>query len=143
MIRISQATRSDNKLKAFSEVEWKFANAEHYDSNSGLDYNQKDAIFKAVDEENIVGSIKCSHEAGVLYINYLIVSHDKKGQGIGKALMQKAESFGKKMGAHKVHLSTGLGWEAEKFYQKLGFLQVAILPNHHFHKDFIVYEKLL
>ena len=53
----------------------------------------------------------------------------------------KAENFGKKLGAHKVYLKTGKGWEAEKFYQKLGYKNVAILRKHHLKKDFVVYEK--
>jgi 16S rRNA (adenine1518-N6/adenine1519-N6)-dimethyltransferase len=72
-----------------------------------------------------------------------IVAHDKKGQGIGKLLTLKAEDFGKKLGAHKVYLQTGKGWEAEKFYQKLGYKETATLLNHHFHKDFVIYEKLI
>lgn len=143
MIKITQALGTDKNLKKFGEIEWKYANAEHYGSETEHDYNQKDATFKAVDGKRIVGSIKCSHEAGVIYINYLIVAHDRKGQGIGKSLVQKVEDFGRKLGAHKLHLTTGAGWEAEKFYQSLGFKMIARLPDHHFHSDFVVYEKSL
>lgn len=138
-IKISESNWKETK--AFGDKEWPFANLEHYGSK--VDYNQKDFIFKATENNKIIGTIKGSHEAGVIYISYLIVAHDRKGQGIGKLLTQEAEDFGKKLGAHKVYLQTGKGWEAEKFYQKLGYKKTAILKNHHFHKDFVIYEKFL
>ena len=139
MIKVLRS--SYQELKEFGEKEWPFANIEHYGAK--VDYNKKDFIFKAIEGGNIVGSIKGSHEAGVIYISYLIIAHDKKGQGIGKLLTLKAEDFGIKLGAHKVYLMTGKGWEAEKFYQKLGYKKTATLPNHHFHKDFVIYEKFI
>jgi len=139
MIKILESNWKETK--AFGDKEWPFANLENYGSN--VDYNQKDFIFKATQDGNIVGSIKGNHEAGVIYISYLIVAHDKKNKGIGKLLTLKAEDFGKKLGAHKVYLQTGKGWKAEKFYQKLGYKKTTILPNHHFHKDFVIYEKFI
>lgn len=139
MIKISDSTWKETKK--FGDVEWKFANLEHYGHE--VDYNQKDFIFKATENGNIVGTIKGNHEGGVINITYLIVAHDKKGQGIGKLLTQKVESFGKNLGAHKVFLMTGKGWEAEKFYQKMGYKKLVILPKHNFNKDFVIYEKFI
>jgi len=139
MITISKSTNKE--LKKFGEKEWPMANREHYGKN--VDYKNKIFIYKAVDDKKIVGSIKGKFEAGILYIDYLIVAHNKKGKGIGMALTKRSENFGKKFGAHKVHLITGRGWEAERFYQALGYKQIAILPKHHFKKDFVVYEKFI
>jgi ribosomal protein S18 acetylase RimI-like enzyme len=139
MIKILRST--DKELKEFGKKEWTIANLEHYGKK--VDYNQKDFIFKAIEDGKTVGSVKGSHEAGVIYINYLIVAHNKKGLGVGKKLSLKAEEFGKRLGAHKVHLITGKGWSAEKFYQKLGYEKVALLPSHHFKSDFVIYEKSL
>jgi ribosomal protein S18 acetylase RimI-like enzyme len=139
MIKISKSTWKETK--EFGDKEWPIANLEHYGHK--VDYNQKDFIFKATEDGNIVGTIKGSHEAGVIYISYLIVAHDKKGRGIGKLLTQQAENFGKKLNSHKIYLTTGKGWEATKFYEALGYKKVADLPKHHFKKDFVVYEKFL
>lgn len=139
MIKISESTWKETK--GFGDIEWPFANLEHYGRR--VDYNQKDFIFKATEDGKIVGTIKGSHEAGVIYISYLIIAHDRKGQGIGRLLTEEAEKFGKKLGAHKVYLMTGKGWEAEKFYQKLRYKKVAILRKHHFKKDFVIYEKFI
>jgi predicted N-acetyltransferase YhbS len=139
MINISKSTNKE--LKDFGKKEWAIVDLEHYGKN--IDYQQKDFIFKATENGKIVGSIKFSHETGVLYIAYLIVAHDKRGLGIGKSLVLKAEEEAKKLKAHKIYLVTGKGWDAEKFYQSLGYEQAGILKNHNFHKDFIAYEKFI
>ena len=139
MIKISRST--DKELKEFGEKEWPIADREHYEKD--VDYKNREFIYKAARDGKIVGSIKGKFEAGILYIDYLIVAHNEKGKGIGKALTQKSEEFGKRFSAHKVHLITGRGWGAEKFYQALGYKQVAILPKHHFKKDFVIYEKFI
>jgi GNAT superfamily N-acetyltransferase len=105
MIKISKST--DKELKKFGEREWPIADKDHYGKN--VNYNVKEQIYKATDSGEIVGSIKGKHETGVLYIDYLIVAHDKKRLGIGKALIQELETWGKKLGAHKAHLITGQG----------------------------------
>lgn len=139
MIKIIKSTSKE--LKQFGKEEWALVNIEHYGKN--LDFNQKDFVFKATEDGKIVGSIKFSHEAGVLYIAYLIVAHDKRGLGIGKDLMLKAEENAKILKAHKIYLVTGMGWKAEKFYQALGYKQTGILKNHNFHEDFVAYEKFI
>lgn len=139
MIKISKST--DKEVKEFGEKQWPHSNIEHYGKN--VNYNQKDFVFKATENGKVVGSIKGSHEAGVLYITYLIVDNKKRGLGIGKLLTKKSKEFGKKMEAHKIHLITGKDWKATKFYESLGYKKVAELPKHHFEKDFAIYEKFI
>lgn len=137
MIKISDSTWKETK--EFGEKEWPLANIEHFGKN--VDFNSKKILFKAVEDVKIVGIIKGDLDGGVIHITHLLVAHDKRGSGIGKALAFKVEEFGKENGAHKVYLTTGKGWEAEKFYQKLGYKKVGVLRKHHFKKDFVVYEK--
>ncbi|MFC1625962.1 GNAT family N-acetyltransferase [Patescibacteria group bacterium] len=139
MIKISKST--DKEVRKFGRAEWPIANVEHY--GKSVDYNKKNFVFKATDDGEIVGSIKGSHESGVLYINYLIVANNKKKQGIGRHLIEEMEKVGKKLKAHKVQLITGKDFEAAKFYEALGYKKIAILPKHHFKKDFAVYEKFI
>lgn len=137
MIKVTKATRA--QIKNFNEKEWHGVDLEHYGKH--VHWNEKNFIFKAVENEKIVGTITGKHEAGVIYVGTIIVSQDKRGSGIGQKLLAKAESFGKKLGAHKIWLITGKGWRAEEFYDKIGFRLITVLPNHHFHKDFAIYEK--
>lgn len=139
MIKISESTWKETK--EFGEKEWPFANLEHFGKT--VDFNGKKFIFKAIDTDKIVGMIKGDLDGGVIHITHLLVAHDKKVIGIGKALVQTVEEFGKKNGAHKLYLETGKGWEAEKFYQKLGYKKTGVLSKHSFKRDYIVYEKFI
>lgn len=139
MLRILKTTRK--QIKVFNEKEWHGVDFEHY--GKVVDWKEKNFIYKAVENEKIVGTISGKFEAGVLYIGGVIVAADKRGSGIGEQLFKKAEGFGKKIGAHKAWLVTGEGWKSEEFYKKIGYIQAGILKNHNFHKDFSIYEKEL
>lgn len=139
MLKISPATReeiNDFNLKAWHEV-----NVDHYGKD--LEWNEQNFIFKAVDDGSIVGTITGKHESGVLYISTVIVGKNHRSKGIGGKLLAKAEEFGKSLGAHKVWLITGKKWGETKFYEKSGYNREAVLPNHHFHQDYVVYSKFL
>lgn len=138
-MRITKATKKE--VKEFNVREWHGVDIEHY--GRPVEWNLKVFIFKATQGEEIVGTISGEHESGVLYIYGLIVAKDKRSQGIGRSLMKKAEEFAKKYKAHKLHLITGKDWGSNKFYESLGFFKVADLPNHHFNKDFVIYNKFV
>jgi len=80
---------------------------------------------------------------GVTEIITIITDHTRQKQGIGKALMQKAERIGVKEDIHKIYLITGKGWEAIKFYKKMGFEQTGLLKNHYRNHDMLIFSKFL
>lgn len=139
MIRISKTTR--NQIKAFNEKEWHGVDFEHYGKT--VSWNEKPFLYKAVDNGKIVGTISGKHESGVIYVGTLIVAASERGKGIGRLLMQKAEEFGRREKAHKVYITTGKDWKASRFYESLGYKKEADLPDHHFHKDFVIYSKFI
>ena len=139
MIKIKKSTKKG--ISALSDKLWGDAITKHYGSQ--VSWIKKDFIFNATENQEIIGIVEGKFEAGVLYINDLAVSEDYRGKGIGKALLKKAEDFGKKMGAHKAHLITGKGWDTEEFYKKFGYIKIADLPNHYLKKDFVIYEKII
>jgi GNAT superfamily N-acetyltransferase len=137
MITILETTKEE--VKPFNDSVWRSVDMEHY--GKVTDWVTREYAFKALDGDEVVGTIIGAFEAGVLHINSMLVREDQRGKGIGKMLMEKAENFGKDLGAHKAHLNTGRDWEARKFYEALGYKMVTVLPNHHFGKDFVIYEK--
>ena len=134
------STNKDD-LKEFSIREWHAVDEEHY--GRAVEWNLKEFVFKATQNETIVGMISGKHESGVLYIEDIIVGKGKRNTGIGKALMEAAEEFGRSQGAHKAYLLTGKTWGAAKFYELLGYTKCGDLPDHHFHTDFVAYSKKL
>ena len=91
--------------------------------------------------EKTVGLIFGKHESGTIYISNIIVAKENRRKGIGTKLIQKAEEFGKKLGDHKIWLITGKHYPEDPFFKNMGFIREALLPNHYFHKDFVVYTK--
>lgn len=139
MIQISET--NEKEVKNFKEKEWRDIDVEHY--GKPIIWIEKAYTYKAEIDGKIVGVISGTYEAEILYIKNLIVASNQRGSGIGKALMKKAEEFGKKNGAIKAHLSTGRSWKAQKFYKSLGYKQIAVYPKQHFGVDFIIYQKPL
>src|ERR1017187_5430031 len=116
MIIISKSTSEE--IKEFNDREWVDADFKYYGKTTG--WIKEKYFFKATESGKIVGAIIGKYEAGVLYIDDLIVAKDKRNLGIGKALVNKAQVYGRKMGGHKAYLITGKTWEVRKFYESAG-----------------------
>lgn len=139
MISISRASKKETK--SFNEKEWHGVDIEHYGQR--VDWHERKFRFQATQDGRLLGDISGKHESGVLYIGQIIVAADQRGKGIGEMLMNAAEDFGRRMGAHKAWLITGKTWKANAFYRKLGYAKTADLPRHHFQQDFVIYSKFL
>jgi ribosomal protein S18 acetylase RimI-like enzyme len=137
MIKISSSTKAE--IKPFNAKEWVATDVKHY--GEGKKWVEKDFVFKATQNEEIVGTIYGKFAAGVLYIDDLIVAKDKRNLGIGRKLMERAEAFGIEMKAHKVYLITWEDSDVRGFYEKLGYIKTGDMVNHYHHSDFVIYEK--
>ena len=108
---------SKKSAKDFNEKAWHTVDFEHYGRR--VEWKERKFRFKALDGKRIVGTISGKFESGVLHIGALIVDKNERKKGIGKALMQEAEEFGVRLGAHKIYLQTGKNWEERrKNYRK-------------------------
>lgn len=138
-IQISKTTKKETKK--FNKEAWREVDIEHYGEQ--VRWDKKKFKFKATENDTIVGTIHGTFEAGVLYIDSLIVAKDKRGLGIGKKLIEEAEAFGKKLGAHKVFLVTMEGWEAIGFYKHLGYSKTGDFEKHYLKRDWVIYSKFI
>jgi GNAT superfamily N-acetyltransferase len=134
MIKILKADKKDSL-----EDEWHKVDVPHY--GKPIEWNEESFRFKAMDNGKLVGTINGRHESGVIYIEALITKESERGRGIGTKLIKRAENFGKKFGAHRAWLITGIDWKENLFYKKLGFKKIGDLPDFHFHKDFVIYTR--
>ena len=123
----------------FNEDEWQSVNDSHF--GKGVRWNTAPFNYKATKNGKLVGLIFGKHESGTIYVANIIVAKKHRRKGVGQALIQKAEEFGKKFGDHKIWLISGKNYPEDKFFKAVGFKKEAILPNLYFHKDFIIYSK--
>lgn len=138
-IIISSAT--DKEFEKISEKMWRDEDIEHY--GKPVNWTIKDFIFKATDDSKIIGRIDGKIEAGVMFIDSLIVDKNHRGLGVGKKLVEAVETFGKEQKAHKVYLFTMQEWRASEFYVRLGYKKTGNLPKHYLKRDFIIFSKIL
>ncbi len=132
MFTISPAKTTDSL-----NAEWRKLDAIHF--GKPVEWVEKSFIFKAEENGKLIGLIEGKYEPGVLFISALMTAQAARGKGVGTALIERAEAFGKELGAHKTWLTTGKHWSENAFYQKLGFQKIADLPDFYLHVDFVIY----
>ncbi len=136
MIKISRAAKKDSLRQ-----DWQKIIDQHY--GKGLPWFEKYYRFKAVENGKLLGTIEGKVEPGCVNINALMTTESERGRGIGERLIQRAEAIGKKLGAHRTWLFTGKDWQANAFYKKLGFKTIAHCSDFFYHKDFVIYTRLI
>lgn len=92
-----------------------------------LDIQRKLAIHPelflvAASESGIIGSVMCGYEGHRGWVNYLAVSPAHQNMGLGRRLMQSAESTLEALGCPKLNIQVRETNEAVlAFYKKLGY----------------------
>ena len=87
----------------------------------------------AWDGDKLIGGIIGRVFIDAAYLDIVWVDEVARGQGLGRALMAKAEEDGLRAGANYVWLNT-LSWQARPFYEKLGyrvFGELPVMDNKH------------
>lgn len=82
------------------------------------------------DEAGIIHGGLWGHTAHAwLFVQYLAVAAQARGQGLGARLMADAESEAARRGCHSVWLDT-FEFQARGFYQKQGYVQFGELKDY-------------
>lgn len=115
------------------------------DFNSPYLGNQKSIHFAVYlkDEKNqVVGGILAWMRPGIklLYIDSIWISEPMRNKGYGKKLMLAAEAEGKKQGCTHSQVDT-LSFQAEPFYQKLGYKRIGMVRQYYGEHDSIFMRK--
>jgi len=131
---------SDDAIN-FVKSEWAKADFIHFGRK--IQWSKEKKVFQAYENGAIVGVLELTIQAGVMYIDELIIRQDMQRKGFGKRLMQKAEDVAREQKLHKMYLDTGKDWPAAKFYEALGYEKTGELPNHFENADYAVYSKFL
>lgn len=89
---------------------------------------EKDIMFVSLDDDKFVGAVHGSITEDSMYIGWLVVNEEYRGNGIGKNLMCKIEEKAKELNVYSINLGT-VEFQAEKFYEKLGYKIVFVKEN--------------
>ena len=75
----------------------------------------------------------------ILYIDTVFVEEEYRRQGLGRELLEEAESRAKALGANRIRLDT-FNWQGREFYLKLGYEEVGQYssPEDGFSEHFFV-----
>jgi|SRR6185369_13604896 len=141
MIEIKEIEKIDQAIEEFQKAEWIPADLTHFGRK--IDWKKENKVFTAIEDGMLVGVLEFSIQGGVMHIESLIVKHDEYRRGVGKILMQNAESLASERQLHKIYLETGKTWDATKFYEELGYKITGELPNHFEKQDYVEYSKFL
>ena len=136
-IKIKKATKDE--IADFDIDAWHGEDIKHYGER--VNWVEKEFAFKVIKDEQIVGTAKGKFEAGVIYLQTIIVSKNHRRKGVGKTLIDKILDWAMPLHAHKIILFTMPEWDSCKFYESIGFKQSGTLPNHYLKRDFVIYSK--
>jgi GNAT superfamily N-acetyltransferase len=85
-------------------------------------------VFAKDEADTVVGGIRATCFWNTLHIELLWLSEESRGTGIGKQLIDSAESFAVKQDCEKVFVET-TSWQARPFYERNGYEHIATLPD--------------
>jgi GNAT superfamily N-acetyltransferase len=104
------------------------------------EYSEVNLFLRDADDE-VVGGLLGAMWGGVLYVRFLWVSEPRRGQGLGRRLLDGAERRAAEHGCRHVFLDT-FSFQAPSFYEKLGYRLYATAEDwpvghahHFFRKD--------
>lgn len=89
----------------------------------------KFAVFAKSDSGEVQGGIRAVAFWNYCIIELLWLSENMRGLGIGRKLMEAAESYAAKQGFQYIRTET-LSFQARPFYEKLGFNVYGELPDY-------------
>ena len=99
-------------------------------------------IYLEDEQGNLVAGMVAETFGNWLEIEYLYVSDDLRGQGIGSKILKMAERESKERGCKYSFVDT-FNFQAPKFYKKHGYKEVFALKNYPYTGERYYYTKEL
>lgn len=88
--------------------------------------------FAALNSEGkVVGGVTAKTNYGELYVSLLSVNQSMQGSGVGMALMEEVERYGRANYCYHISLTT-FSYQAPVFYKKCGFTELGRIQDFPF-----------
>jgi GNAT superfamily N-acetyltransferase len=105
----------------------------------GCDWTRRPVVIEARTGERLVGVAVGEVIAGMARLHDLLVVQSSRGQGVGGRLVEAFCGRAAVLGAARCYLRCPATEPHRRFYERLGFVQVARLPRYYHHHDFLEY----
>jgi GNAT superfamily N-acetyltransferase len=130
-------------IQTFSEREWAVVDVEEHGFHDPEVWKKRWHFLAAYENGGIVGAAAFVVEAGVGYLDDLMVGAGYRGRGIGSQLLARFEEICQDQGCHKVRLLTDTDSRAEKFYRRNGYWRESVLQRDYLQEDHALMAKFL
>ena len=126
MITIKELT-SPSKRQKILEALWAFNSSKSPYLKDKSNY-YKTVDFYAEESKNLLGGALCIINYNWIYIDYLYVNEQMRGQDIGTKLINKIEQYAKENNLTGLYTET-FDFQARPFYEKNGFKVIGCYEN--------------
>lgn len=124
--------RREHEREALS-TEWNFR----------VIWHEQHHEFAALEGDRIVGVLGLRIAASLAHVDSLIVAPERRRRGIGRRLIERAETLANYYNCHKMTLEAPAAYAARTFFEACGYKTEAILPQHTWKLDVAVLRKFL
>ena len=99
--------------------------------------------FAATEGGITIGAATIRIAASLAHVETLAVSPERRLRGVGRKLLQQAADVANYYNCHKMSVLVPQGSGAQTFFERCGYREEAVLPQHTFKLDVAVLRKFL
>jgi GNAT superfamily N-acetyltransferase len=133
------AAAETQEVRRFLAREWPLADRRLFGED--LDWTSRPVVVEAVAGRELVGVAVGEAVAGMARLHDVLVVEARQGRGLGSRLVELFCARAAELGAARCFLRCPDTDRHRRFYQRLGFVQVARLPRYYHGRDFLEYVR--
>jgi len=97
----------------------------------------------ATDEGRMIGAARVRIAASLGHVEALVVAPQQRRRGTGQRLLSALEEIANYYNCHKTTVEVPYRSEVQKFFERCGYKEEAVLPQHTWKRDVAVMRKFL
>jgi GNAT superfamily N-acetyltransferase len=131
------AATESPEVRRFLAREWPLADRRLFGED--LDWTSRPVVVEALAGRELVGVAVGEAVAGMARLHDVLVVEARQGRGLGSRLVELFCARAAELGAARCFLRCPDTDRHRRFYERLGFVQVARLPRYYHGRDFLEY----
>ena len=135
--RVAEAETPE--VRRFLAREWPLADRRLFGED--LDWTSRPVVVEALAGRELVGVAVGEAVAGMARLHDVLVVEARQGRGLGSRLVELFCARAAELGAARCFLRCPDTPRHRRFYERLGFVQVARLPRYYHGRDFLEYVR--